>query len=188
LVTGTLIGALVRRRPIAGPALVATAIAVFAWRQPEAVPEALVERPLPGAVFVAVMVWTVLAVRILRWGDPPPATALVAAIAACVGVWATAPDTEAALITGAVLLAAAPWVRSASIASLAAVTMLAPLAAVAGTVGRPERLPLVLAIALSAFGLARLAAAVLVWTTNRGQRAGMPTTVAPGATFVRLQE
>ncbi len=182
LLTGLLLAVVAGRTRMAGPSLVAGAAVVLAVRQPSLVPEGLSERPAPAvAIGAAVVVACILAALLTSSGPASARTSLLVATAGCVGAWATAPDTEPALIAGVTLLAAVPFVGRDARVTAPVVTIAPALAAVIGTVGRPERLPLVLAAAVTA--------AIAVWIGDVGrrwlvrrQRAGTPTTVAPGAT------
>lgn len=102
---------------------------------------------------------------------------------ALAGVWTIVPDTEVPLIAGAALvgaLAARPGdVRS----RLAALLVLLPtVAAVAGSVGRPDRLEPALLVAALGAGLVGGLIAGGRQIQARRQRAGTPTTVAAGGT------
>ncbi len=181
LIVGVIVGGLFGRRPVAGPLLAAAAATTLAIRHPGFVPEGFLDRPTPVVAIAGMLVATTLAAAALRVRVPAPVHATMAsATIACAGVWATAPDTEPALIGGAVLVASAPFLGRAA-ASWAPMVVVVPFAAaVLGTVGRPGRLPLVLSVAVAAIVIARLADLGLRrWW---GQRAGTPTTVAPGAT------
>ena len=137
------------------------------------------------AVVVATTIAVAVAGLVLR---PRWSTAVVAAIGATAGVWAVVPDTEVPLICGAVLAGASlvrclpGWLPDERRRGNGVVFVLPALSAAAGTIGRTGRHVPALALgvlgavlALSTFRLARA-----VWRSR--QRAGTPTTVAPGAT------
>ncbi|MEM9466181.1 MAG: hypothetical protein AAGA90_12465 [Actinomycetota bacterium] len=183
LIVGMVVGAVAGRRADIGPALTAAAGATLWWRHPELVPEGFVERPSPLLVLLgAAVAGSVIAVSSGWSASRSPRLNLAVAASACAGVWATAPDTEPALIGGSVL-AGGWWWAAGSRRPVTLLVVVLPIgAAVVGTVGRPDRLPLVLAAAIGAAIVARLGAAIVERVRPRRQRAGTPTTVAPGAT------
>lgn len=109
-----------------------------------------------------------------------PVVIAATVVAACAAVWMVVPDTEAPLIGGVVTAAAVSGVPSRSALSRwTNVLLVVPLvAAVVGSVGRPERLGLALGVAAVAGALV----AMLSEAIRRAQRAGTPTTVVPSAT------
>ena len=181
VIVGAIAGSVVGRRAGAGPVTVVAAAGTLITRHHGFVPEGFIDRPTPALVIVATSVVALVAVVAVHVPKLASArTTIAAATAGCAGVWATAPDTEPALIGGATL--AGSWIfLGRNSARWAPVVMVVPFAAaILGTMGRPERLPLAVAVALSLVGLCRGAAMVLerCWF----QRAGTPTTVVPGAT------
>lgn len=136
------------------------------------------------AVVISVTIAVALAAVSAR---PSRSTATVMAIAACAGVWAIVPDTEAPLLAGAVLVGATAvtllpdWLED-SRRRIHGVLLVLPVAAAAiGSVGRPARFgPGILAAALTAaLGLTAWQVLRVLW---RRQRAGTPITVAPAGT------
>lgn len=149
---------------------------------------AVFDRPDRLWVAAAIAVVPVLGAAV----RPRRSTATAAALCACGGVWAVVPDTEAPLLAAAVLggaaaMAALPgWLPDAR-RSLHSLLLLLPLwAAAAGSIGRPARFGpgLLAAMVTGALGVAGWCSfeAVLRGVVVRRQRAGTPTTVAPGAT------
>ena len=181
LIVGVIVGALFGRRPVAAAAARNGPATTLMMRHPGFVPEGLLDRPTPVAAIAGMLVAATLAAAVLRARTAAPVhTTVAAATVACAGVWATAPDTEPALIGGAVLAASTPFLGRAAVLWAPVVVVLPFAAAVLGTMGRPGRLPLVLGVAVAAIVIARLAELGLRhWW---GQRAGTPTTAAPGAT------
>ena len=182
LIAGVVVGAGVGRRSWAPLAIVGTAAAVFAWRQPGQLVDGIVDRPVPlwavaGVVGAALVLAALVSVGPHRSG---PGT-LAVFVGACGAVWATAPDTEAALIGGVVLAAAMPFVRPDAARLLPIAAVVAPMAALVGTVGRPDRLTLVVVALIAAATLWRAVVVGVGWLSAR-YRAGTPTTVAPGGT------
>ena len=123
---------------------------------------------------------------------PRRTTATAAALCACGGVWAVVPDTEAPLLAAAVLCGAAAatalpgWLPD-SRRSVHSLLLLLPVwAAAVGSIGRPARFGpgLIGALVAGALGVAGWCSfeAGLRGAVSRRQRAGTPTTVAPGAT------
>ena len=109
-------------------------------------------------------------------------TAAFAALGATAGVWAVVPDTETALLAGMLLLGAvAGSPRDEQSRWYALLAVLPVVAAIAGSVGRPERLNAGIGVG---FLGAALALSVLVFSRGfwRAQRAGTPTTVDRGST------
>ncbi|MEM9521100.1 MAG: hypothetical protein AAGA37_17400 [Actinomycetota bacterium] len=183
LVIGAAGGALVGHTRVAAPAVVGLYVITLALRHPDFLPEGFVERPAPllavvALLFVAGMIAGLVSGRLAA---PAPFVGLVA-VAGCGAVWSTAPDTEPALIGGLLLLAGTGFLRRAAARWAPLLIVVAPAAAVLGTVGRPDRLPFVLAMCVAASIAARTGLAVLARLNRRCQRAGTPTTVAPGAT------
>lgn len=137
------------------------------------------------AVVVAATVAAVVAGTILR---PRWSTAVIAAVGATAGVWTVVPDTEVPLICGAVLGGASlvrclpGWLPDERRRRNALLFLLPALSAAAGTIGRTGRH--VPALALGVLGaMLALSTWRLVRVVGRSvQRAGTPTTVAPGAT------
>ncbi|MEZ5243786.1 MAG: hypothetical protein R2707_01715 [Acidimicrobiales bacterium] len=143
----------------------------------------VVDRTDRGFV-VAVTLAVIVAAMATR---PRWSTAAISALGACAGVWAIVPDTEVPLLVAATLAGASVvrclpgWLPDRR--SLAnGVLVVLPLAgAVAGSIGRPSRYGPALAVgALTA--LLALSAWGLLVLSRRRQRAGTPTTVAPGST------
>ena len=184
LLFGLLAGAVSGHRRSAGPLLLMAAVVTLWLRQPELVPEGLVERPRPALDLLVVLGAALAAsAAVARPALASPRTVVAVAVAGCAGVWAIAPDTEPALIGGAVLAGAWAMIRPSSPTMGLAVVVVVPcLAAGFGTIGRPERLPLALAAAVAAMGIMRLLAWGVAVGLARRQRAGTPRTVAPGAT------
>lgn len=144
---------------------------------------AVFDRPDRLSVATAIVVVPMLGAAV----RPRRTTATAAALCACGGVWAVVPDTEAPLLAAAVLFGAAAvaalpgWLPDARRAVHSLLLLLPLWAAAAGSIGRPARFGpgLVCALATGASGVA-----AWCWfeTVLRRQRAGTPTTVAPGAT------
>lgn len=114
-------------------------------------------------------------------------TATVVSICACAGVWAVVPDTEAPLIAGGIIAGAGAltllpgWLADVRHHIHGLLPVLAVVAAAVGSIGRPPRFE-----PASVVGLLAALAGLAVWTVggavSHRQRAGTPTTVAPGAT------
>lgn len=181
LIVGLVLGGLVGRRREAAPLVVFAAGVTLTVRHRGLVPEGLVERPAFGLTLsIAVAMAALAALTVRRLGLS--SSSFGVAITGCAAVWATAPDTEPALIAGAVLLAAWPTLGRAAVRWAPIAMISPPLAAVIGTVGRPERDSLVLAAAAVAMTFATVVVSLLSRVQRRRQRAGTPTTVAPAAT------
>lgn len=185
LIVGLVLGGFGGRRSIAVPLGVAAGAVTLAVRQPGLVPEGFVDQPSPAGAIGLVSVVALVMAGVGWISIAGSATAWIAAsVAGSAAVWATAPDTEPALIGGAVLLAMAPTLGPAA-GRWAPVALVVPVAAaVVGTVGRPDRLPLVLACAAGAVSMVLVAGCVLGRWRRIRQRAGTPTTVAPAGTSV----
>jgi len=183
LSTGLVVALVAGRRAQRWLVLVAVALgAVIVARRGGEVLDGYLDRPDSAAVLgTTAAVVALSALRPLR-----VSTTACVALAGCAGVWAVVPDTEIPLIAGAVLAGAATRLPRDAVIRPAGWLLLAPLiAAVAGSVGRPSRLVPALALAVAAGGVALLAASLLrAVASRRRQRAGTPTTVAPGATSV----
>jgi hypothetical protein len=115
-------------------------------------------------------------------GPSPVAAAVPAALAALVGVWVIVPDTEVPHIAAAFLVGAALRMPREIRTRLSGTLVLFPLAAAtAGSVARSERLGPAVLLGGFAWLVAQLIG-VELRRSKRRQRAGTPTTVAPGAT------
>lgn len=126
-----------------------------------------------------------LSVSVVACVRPSPVAAAVpAALAALVGVWVIVPDTEVPLIAAAFLVGAALRMPREIRTRLSGTLVLFPLAAAtAGSVARSERLgPAVLLGGFAWLGAQLIGVGVEWRRSKRRQRAGTPTTVAPGAT------
>lgn len=129
----------------------------------------------------AIVVVAAVAARLRR------STAAVLSLAACVGMWAIVPDTEAPLLGGGVVAGATAvamlpgWLRDVRCRVHGLLLLLPMMGAATGTIGRPARfVPGVFVGGLAALsGLAVWSLAAALW---RRQRAGAPMTVAPGRT------
>ncbi len=184
LAVGVALAALDWRRGL--PAVVlAAGVSLQEYRYPELLIDGFRDRPLPSNVLIgiagavgvlAVLLWLV---RIAL------ADLMVAAAVAVAVVWAIVPDTESAVLLGGVLIAAMAFTPPTGRAHYGdAIVLLVPaIAAVLGSVGRPERLEPASKAAIAA-GLGVLLALGVGrrLVTMQRQRAGRPTTVQPGST------
>ncbi len=180
VVVGLALGLSLRSAPrFWASAVVAAGFTLFQIRHPGRLTGAL-DRPSPGWIGLILLVSGAAVWLGLRRVDLSTRELAVMAVGCLATVWATAPDTESALIFGAVVAGSAVLIRSEIVGPPAAVLVALPvMAAAAGTVGRPGRLPLVLGLA--AAGVCCGALAVLASRQVFG-RAGVPTTVVPEAT------
>lgn len=174
---GVIVGLLMRRRPVAWTVSVAvTAVLVQLARRDGELLDAISDHPrrLFAVAAGAGAGLVVAGLRLHTW------SVIAASGAALAMVWGIVPDTETPLIYGGVVAGGAACLprlgRTRVVALLAALPV---IAAMVGSIGRPERLEL----ALSAAGLAAAGVAAVVEAGIRcAQRAGTPTTVTPGGT------
>jgi len=177
LVVGVTVGVLVRAVGRHGAVLVFVgAIGVFESVYPGTAIGSIEGRWIP---LVASLVVAVVSAAAAASGQPTRSSraVLVSLVPAIALTWGLVPDTEAAVIGGAVVVGAllagsAVWDRR----SLIAVASIPAFAALVGSVGRPGRLWPALAAIVGAACLS------VVADRLRSQRAGTPTTVVPGAT------
>ncbi|GJM38972.1 MAG: hypothetical protein DHS20C19_23390 [Acidimicrobiales bacterium] len=181
LVVGLVVGAAFRHRSLPWiTGVVGAAWLFLRWRYGALLTDAVAARDRPLGIVALILA----PVGLLAWSRLRPRSVAVLTIGALAGVWAVVPDTEAPLIAGALLVgatAAASLGRAELPAHrFAGGLVLLPLgAALVGSAGRPERFGP--AVMVSLLGAALVASVVRFGRVLR-QRAGTPTTVAPGAT------
>jgi hypothetical protein len=135
----------------------------------------------PDAAFVVGLTAAVAVLTAVR--PVRVSTSAFVAVAGCAGVWAIVPDTEVPLIVGAVLLGAAARLPRDAVVRPGGWLLLGPLvSAVVGSVGRPSRLGPALLVGVVLGGVAFLVVTLFRVIVSGRQRAGTPTTLAPGAT------
>lgn len=176
---------LIARFTTAGPLLVVAAAGLtLEWRHDGMLVDGVLDRPSPlwamlGVLVVAIVIATIavpLAERSMR------AAGLVA-LAPVGVVWGLVADTEPAVIGGAVLTGAVIAGLGRSGRLVAATALVAPMAALVGSYGRPSQLTLALGAAVVWAVGARIAAEIAFAARRRlDQRAGTPMTVEPGST------
>lgn len=183
LVVGLVVGLVTRFTAGAALATVAAAGFVLELKYDGVLWDGVSARPSPmwaalGAAIATVLIAWLAAPRVER----SMRSAGLVMLAPVAVVWALVADTEAPLIGGVVLFAviAVGPERPGAVATAPAV--IAPVAALIGSVGRPSQLALALAAAVAWACCARLGFDLLDAVRRRRQRAGTPTTVDPGGT------
>ena len=177
LLFGLIVGLALRAGGRLGPALVPVAVVLaFDSRHRDTAWAAVDGRWWPALACVLIAALAAIPATLRPDDTAVRATLLTAAIPVA-AVWAIVPDTEAAVIGGGVLAGAfvsagGTWDSRAAVP----LWLVAPFAALVGSIGRPGRL-------WPALGAVVVTAVVAEFGRRwRGQRAGTPTTVAPGAT------
>ena len=159
-----------RRSRWFGPIMAVTFLALFAWRQPGVLSDVVTSdrwSVVDGVLAVGAGV-AFLAIARMPWMTQR--AVFGATVAASVAVWATAPDTEGALIAGIVALVSAVAVAGRTGLKFSVFPLVVVIAALTGTVGRPERLELVLSIAFVGFvGFAAGVGFAERWLRGRGE-------------------
>jgi len=184
LAVGLGLAALDWRRGLPAVAL-AAGVCLHEYRYPETLVDGFRERPAPTTVLIGIGVAFAALALPLRLVRIAVTDLMIATAAACAAVWAIVPDTESAVILGGVLIAAMAFSPPTGLASIgdAVVVFVPAIAAVVGSIGRPERLePASKAAVVTGLAVLAVASGIRWFVAARRQRAGTPTTVRPGST------
>jgi hypothetical protein len=165
--------------------VLAAGVSLQEYRYPELLIDGFRDRPLPSNVLLGIAA-AVGALAVLLWLVRIALADLMIATAAAVAVvWGIVPDTESAVLLGGVLIAAMAFTPPTGRARYGdAIVLLIPaIAAVLGSVGRPEQLETASKAAIATgLGVLLLAGVGRRLKAMQRQRAGRPTTVDPGST------
>lgn len=150
-------------------AVAVMALIVPMWRRGDEMFTAMADHPRTGVVvMIPAVIGAVAALTAWRlW------TAIAMSGAALLTVWGIVPDTEMPLILGVLLgTAALGCPRLLRYRAAAALLLLPGIAAVVGTVGRPDRLDLALGLAAASALVAGAVAEVAQWAHARRSESG----------------